>query len=169
LKIRFANLAQFLGNVQNTRTSLDDAVDDTLTDLAYFAERGIKEKMTPQHGVDTGETRRSVHSNFVKSIHGSMAKIGPEVETALYLEEDTDPHWPPIQDLYGWARRHGVSAYAVAKKISIYGTEGLHMVGDTYVEVLERARRTVPAIAHKVSVAWSSRRGGVRVDEKEFL
>lgn len=74
--------------------------------------------------VDTGRWRASItpavemHGNTVVGIVGSNLSYAP------FAHEDTRPHWPPMGALSVWARRHGTSAYIVARGISRHGTKG---------------------------------------------
>ena len=41
---------------------------------------------------------------------------------ALYVERGTRPHWPPIAAITGWAERHGIPPFLVARAIAKHGT-----------------------------------------------
>lgn len=45
----------------------------------------------------------------------------------IFVEEGTRPHWPPISGVSGWARRHDIPAFVVARTIARHGTQGKHM------------------------------------------
>ncbi len=59
-------------------------------------------------------------------VAGDVVKgiVGSNVEYSPYVVLDTRPHFPPLAALQVWARRHGVSAYLVARKIARRGTKG---------------------------------------------
>lgn len=64
---------------------------------------------------------------------------------ALFVHEGTRPHWPPIQALEGWAKRHGFpNAYLVAKAIAMHGTKGTPFLWNALSAVVARARRRRP-------------------------
>lgn len=73
--------------------------------------------------VDMGGTRASItptvraHGNEVQGV------VGSNLMRAAYMELGTRPHWPPIDALRVWARRHGISAYLVARAIARHGTK----------------------------------------------
>ncbi len=72
--------------------------------------------------IDTGTYRNSMIAET--SLDGWDAEVGTPLEIGPYLEFGTDPHWPPLDALEDWARKHGFdSAYPVAKKISEKGTK----------------------------------------------
>jgi HK97 gp10 family phage protein len=71
---------------------------------------------------DLGELRNSIDyvvKDRKKSIDG---EISANKDYAQYVEFGTSPHFPPISALEGWAERHGISPYAVAKSIARKGT-----------------------------------------------
>ena len=74
--------------------------------------------------VDTGRYRASIEPE-VKG-HGDLVQgvVGSNVVYAPYAVLDTRPHWPPLSAVTLWARRHGISAYLVARAISRRGTKG---------------------------------------------
>lgn len=53
---------------------------------------------------------------------GLQAEIGPTAPYGPYVEFGTRPHFPPMEALEGWARRHGFSsAWPICKKIAERG------------------------------------------------
>ena len=80
--------------------------------------------------VDTGVLRASIFGRIWREpgnrFMGEVAS-GKQVPYAIFVEEDTKPHFPPVAALEGWARRHNVSAFLVARAISRRGTKGRHM------------------------------------------
>lgn len=65
--------------------------------------------------------------------------VGSNLKYAMAVEKGTRPHWPPVQVLEPWARRHGAVAFLVARAISRRGTKGHHMLENA----LEDNRRKV--------------------------
>ena len=55
------------------------------------------------------------------------AQLKPLSNYAIYVEEDTRPHWTSVKNLIGWAHRHNMNPYAIQGKIAKYGTKGKHM------------------------------------------
>lgn len=93
-------------------------------------------KNTP---VDTGALRNSFTAKV--TAHGDRVTgvIGSNLKYAMAVEKGTRPHFPPTQALEGWARRHGMVAFVVARAISRRGTKGHHMLE----RALEDNRRKV--------------------------
>ena len=71
--------------------------------------------------VDTGNLRSSIspeikaHGNTIEGIVGTPVKYAP------FMELGTRAHFPPISALQVWARRHGISAFLVARAIARRG------------------------------------------------
>jgi len=58
-----------------------------------------------------------------RSSDGSIVEIGPTAPYGHYVEYGTKPHFPPMDALEDWARRHGMdSAWPICKAISERGT-----------------------------------------------
>lgn len=74
--------------------------------------------------VDTGMLKNSItgyseaYGTGDKHIQGV---VGSNLSYAPYMELGAKPHWPPLSALQVWARRHGIPAYVVAKKIAMKG------------------------------------------------
>jgi Bacteriophage HK97-gp10, putative tail-component len=68
---------------------------------------------------------------------------GAQAPYAIYVEEGTRPHWPPIAPLLLWARRvlgNERLAYAVQRAIARRGTRARHMFRDGFAAVAPRAQ-----------------------------
>ncbi len=76
--------------------------------------------------VDTGRLRSNITPDIRAEGNEVNGVVGSNVLHALYVETGTRPHWPPVSALQVWARRHGTTAYAVARGISRHGTKGVH-------------------------------------------
>lgn len=72
--------------------------------------------------VDEGRLRSSIQIGFGSDSRGRFVKIGTDVDYAIYVHEGTRPHFPPVLALGGWANRHGINAFLVARAISRHGT-----------------------------------------------
>jgi len=93
-----------------------------MTRAVLIVERKAK-KNAP---VDTGGLRNSI-THFVESSRGFnpvlKGIVGTNVKYAPYMEKGTGtfvgrpPHKVPMAAVEGWARRHGISPYLVAKAI----------------------------------------------------
>lgn len=73
--------------------------------------------------VDSGRLRASI--TMVVEAVGKKVRgvVGSNVVYAAAMETGTRPHWPPLRALERWARRHGTTAYVVARAIARRGTK----------------------------------------------
>ena len=79
-----------------------------------------REKLRESRTWDQGNLATSI---IVDPKHGGMtADVGPEAPYAPYVEHGTRPHFPPMDALEGWAKRHGfASAWPICKAIADRG------------------------------------------------
>jgi hypothetical protein len=69
---------------------------------------------------DLGNLANSIMVYLTNS--GMTAEVGPEAPYGPYVEYGTKKHFPPLDALEGWARRHGFdSAWPICKAISERG------------------------------------------------
>lgn len=86
-----------------------------------FLERGsilVQNEARRLAPVDTGQLRASID----RDVGAREAVIGTNEDYAPYVEKGTRPHFPPVGAVAGWARRHGMEPYAVARAIARAGT-----------------------------------------------
>jgi HK97 gp10 family phage protein len=93
-------------------------IQNAMRDATLLVTRDAK-KNSP---VDTGRLRASITPQVDVSAETVRGIVGSNVTYAPYVELGTRPHWPPIGALEVWARRHGTSAFLVARAISRRGT-----------------------------------------------
>lgn len=73
--------------------------------------------------VDTGRLRASITPDVRVEGRQVIGVVGSNVLYAPYMETGTRPHWPPQAALETWARRHGTTAFVVARAIARKGTK----------------------------------------------
>lgn len=121
-------------NIPKVKLAFDQAPQDTVRQVAnaikLIAVR-IERTAKPKVPVDTGELRGDVR---VREVRELSAKVGTTKKYAVYVHEGTKPHYPPISALTGWARRHGVSPYVVARGIAKKGTKANPFMRDALEE-----------------------------------
>lgn len=98
--------------------------------------------------VDTGRLRASITPEVEMWGNEVIGVVGSNVAYAPFMELGTRPHWPPISALEVWARRHGVSAYLVARAIARRG-----LAPRKYLEraLRQSAARVYRLIGHAVT------------------
>jgi hypothetical protein len=79
--------------------------------------------------VNDGTLRSSIDVTFPRysstRVEVELYAGGPAAKYALFVHEGTLPHWVPIEALKAWAKKvlgDENAAYAVQKKIAMYGT-----------------------------------------------
>lgn len=71
--------------------------------------------------VDTGVTRASITPSVESRGNETVGVVGSNLMSALVMEVGARPHWPPLAALEVWARRHGTTAFLVARAIARRG------------------------------------------------
>jgi hypothetical protein len=118
-------------------------------EAALFLTRAVKANFVAYEspevgGVDTGITRASITPEvraYGKVVEGV---VGSNLISAAVQETGSKPHWPPLAALEVWARRHGTTAYVVARAIARRGniarkqfSRALNDNRDKIVKILE--------------------------------
>jgi len=94
---------------------------NAMRDSILIIQRAAKQNAP----VDTGRLRASIVPEIVVRPQAIMGIVGSNVKYAPFVELGTRPHWPPISALELWARRHGTTAFLVARAISRRGTKAV--------------------------------------------
>lgn len=79
--------------------------------------------------VDTGRLRAGTTDEVRESGNEIIGVVGNNVEYAPFVENGSAPHFPPIAAVQGWADRHGIPAFLVARSIARNGTKAHRMFG----------------------------------------
>jgi hypothetical protein len=128
-------------NITIQVTGLDELIKK-VNDPALIGEpmRGFfnKSTVTIQRNVqlltpvDQGRLYSSITTEVDLSPMPQYGKVGTNLQPhyAPDVEFGTRPHWPPISAIQGWANRHGIPVFLVARKIARYGTKGKFMFRD---------------------------------------
>ena len=135
--------------------AIENAGDAGLRPLAVKTVSGIQSQIHSAPRVDLGKLVEGIH--FKKRVirNGIQYTIKPSKSTdryAIFVEEDTRPHFPPIQALQGWADRHDIPVYAVAQKIARDGTRGIGMVDKEFNTVISNAQKTANKIGERLVI-----------------
>ena len=69
------------------------------------------------------DTSRLADAIRTVPIGNFTGKITAQTQYAIYVHEGTGPHWPPLDAVEPWARRHGIPAFVVARSIAAKGTK----------------------------------------------
>lgn len=101
--------------------------------------------------VDTGRLRASITPEVRTEGDDVLGVVGSNVAYAPYMELGTKAHMPPIAALETWARRHGTSAFLVARAISRRGIKARRFLQGAFEKnkdrIIKRIERAVKEIA----------------------
>lgn len=103
---------------------------------------------------DTGRLRSGI---FVRFAQGAV-QVGSKARYGGFSDQGTRPHWPPVRALQGWARRHGIPAFLVARKIAREGTDATRWLTGAAQQVEARhLPRLLRDTATAISMNWGKR------------
>jgi len=93
--------------------NFNDAINRSLIQIQRDAG-----KLSPR---DTGYLKANweLNMSFLKGVLRPLSKY------AIFVHEGTKPHFPPIEAITPWARRHGIPPFLVARSIAKHGTQGI--------------------------------------------
>jgi hypothetical protein len=103
------------------------------------------------------DTRRLMGS-ITREIQGTGAvltgRVGPTVGYGIVVERGRRPgKYPPIAAIQGWARRHGIPPFLLARAIARRGTRPQPFVGPS----LDRNRERINVLFRQVGVRMIAR------------
>lgn len=101
-----------------------DPMVEAMRDSTLYVTRDAR-RLSP---VDMGVLRASIVPEVSSSGKEVRGVVGSDKKHAPFMEFGTRPHWPPISALVTWARRHGTSAYLVARAIARKGIKERRML-----------------------------------------
>lgn len=108
-------------------------------------------------GKDTGRNAGSITHNISGGGANLTSKIGPSTAYGYYAEKGRKPgRMPPISAIEGWANRHGINPYVLAKSIARKGTKPHPYMVPAFNNNVGR----VTALFTKVGVTVVSRMAG---------
>jgi len=117
---------KFDGNIEGLKTALQNfpkTVAPYLRRASQTAAFEIERESKIKAPVDTGRLRASIATSLGVANMGITSIVQTNVNYAAAVHEGTKPHWPPIAQLEGWSKRHGIPAFLVARAISRRGTK----------------------------------------------
>jgi hypothetical protein len=109
--------------------------------------------------VDTGRLRASITSLVDASPMPLFGQVGTNMipHYGPDIEYGTRPHFPPISALVGWAHRHGMNPYAVARKIARYGTKPYQMFQKAASQNMSNIEVFLKEAADAIEARWGSK------------
>lgn len=147
MELRVEGLDKLLENFSRAPEATAEALAGAVLEMELLLQREVQDRTPTVHGT----LRNSILAQEPRQENGGIVGlVGTPVIYAVPVELGTKPHRPPIEPLIDWARHalgldeneaEGV-AWAVAKKIQKFGTEGAFMFRGGF----EAARPQLPAI-----------------------
>jgi len=106
--------------LKNLSTEKSKKVKGEVYASALDIQREAKQRLRTLKAWDTGNLANTVIVE--RSPDGMIAEVGPTAPYGVYIEHGARPHFPPLDALEGWAKRHGFSsAWPICKVISERG------------------------------------------------
>lgn len=116
MEIELRGLNEAISNLAR----IDQGLKDTTEPMrqATLTVAGAARRNAP---VDTGVLRASIMPEVESRDNMTVGIVGSNIAYSIFMELGTRPHWPPLDALRTWARRHGTTAYVVARAIARRG------------------------------------------------
>ena len=142
---------QLIGDEELKRKLVSSRADGPVN---RFLDRGatyLQGKARKKAPVDTGRLRNSIGTETPSD---RVRSIGPSVDYGRYVEEGTDPHYPPLDALWGWSKRHGMDPWALQQSIGMWGTEAQPYMEPAAEETETFMVTIVPVLAAEIESAF---------------
>lgn len=161
---------KIIGQLENLPQESISIFTDAIQDATQLTLGEVVDR-TP---VAYGNLRGSITSLVMASEGTVLGKVGTNVPYALWVEEDTRPHWAPLQPLIDWVKKKQIAgtysiktrrrlgskasiesenialAKMVQKKIAMKGTTGKHMFRDGLAAADEEIDKIFQGATEKV-------------------
>jgi hypothetical protein len=72
---------------------------------------------------DTGKLMGSLVADTYLEGMTVVGTVGTPIKYGKFVELSSEPHFPPLHSIEGWAERHGKTAIGVARYIAAFGTK----------------------------------------------
>lgn len=131
---------------QAARAMQGDAMLNAIRSSTLLVEADAKRNAP----VDTGRLRASITPTV--RVEGKVVQgvVGSNVVYAPFMELGTRPHWPPIAALEVWARRHGTSAFVVARSIAVKGLKARKFLQNALIKNAAAIRAKIRAAVKSI-------------------
>lgn len=107
-----------------------------------------KERLKEMGSWDLGNLANTIIVDLVEG--GRFAEIGPEAPYGPYVEFGTRKHFPPLDALEGWAKRHGFdSAWPICKAIAERGLPARPFLLPAFLMVKDKFWKRIKRILEK--------------------
>lgn len=144
-------MAELVGKLQGGSGLIAAPLRTALTRSALLVQ-GEAQKLVP---VDTGNLRRTITHRVDSAPIPTFAIIGTNAPYAIYVHEGRRPgKMPPVQALLGWARRHGVNPYVLARAIGRRGIRGRPFLRNALQRMRGQIDGALRTAARQIEANW---------------
>lgn len=120
---RIVGSRELQANVAKLKRLAPEFTRNAVNAAAIAIQARAKLNITDNQTVDTGRLRASVK---IETYSGGLARrVGSDLKYAPSIEFGSRPHFPPLDPIRAWCKRHGLpesAAYPIALGISKRGT-----------------------------------------------
>lgn len=112
--------------------------------LSNYAVKQAQIHILNAGAVDTNELIGGIHYEVSTTSNSVQSEIKPSAAADKYaaaVESGSRPHWPPIKALQGWADRHDIPVFLVARAIARKGTKPRYFWRDTWEDLQQKVDR----------------------------
>lgn len=134
--IEVEGLKELIAEFEDADSRLIPVFRSWLKSMSDFGVKQAQINILNVGAVDTNELIQGMH--YKLSPNGLESTIKPSDKADKYaaaVEYGTKPHFPPIAALQGWADRHNIPVWVVARKIARDGTEPRHFWQQTFEDL----------------------------------
>lgn len=146
MRLEFRGVQATIENIQRVGRQLN-RLDAPIREATLLVTRSAR-KNAP---VDTGVLRASIMPGSRRQGDITVGVVGSNVHYAPFMELGTRPHWPPIDALETWARRHGTTAFLVARAIARRGLRPRRYLQRALDDNARRIRQLIGNYVSKVT------------------
>jgi hypothetical protein len=136
--IRIEGHQEIIESFRNIESNINRLGRSFLKGLSDYTVKQAQIHILNVGAVDTNTLIESIDYQIKQTTRGLQSEIAPGGKAQDYaaaVELGSKPHWPPISALQGWADRHGIPAFLVARKIAMEGTEPRFFWRDTFEDL----------------------------------
>lgn len=142
IEVHVEGLKELQGNLNSAPGVLADTTRGAMQTGLLLLEADMR-RGAPR---DTGRLQGSINHTITGAGANLTGKVGPSVAYGLFVEKGTRAHYPPVGAIRGWAGRHGMNPFALARGIARRGTRAQPFV----MPALERNRARIIALFDRV-------------------
>jgi HK97 gp10 family phage protein len=123
LSTRITGGPELQANIAKLKRLAPEFTKNAVNATAIAVQARAKLNITDNQTVDTGRLRASVK---IETFSGGFSRrVGSDLKYAPSIEFGSRPHFPPLEPIREWCRRHRIpesAAYPIALKIAKNGT-----------------------------------------------